>query len=210
MDLLNLARTNKDYRRILMNSNSASVWKAARQHIEGLPECPPFLSEPAFANLAFDHHCHVRTTMYRLSIGICAHFLLQSCLKPNVKTVCWPLRARYCNQCKKIKSVYRCLLCNISDLTSFDSTIPDFKIDIPDVRVAYMRNPPISLIFGEHSRDVGMSALILAVPQIQRELQEYQMSRRLGKGGYLRQQPYAMNYSRNWGCKRSGWRRYVT
>lgn len=35
------------------------MWKAARENIEGLPDCPPHLSEPAYANLAFFPNCHV-------------------------------------------------------------------------------------------------------------------------------------------------------
>ena len=36
------------------------MWEAARQNVEGLPECPAHLSEPAYANLAFFPYCHVR------------------------------------------------------------------------------------------------------------------------------------------------------
>ena len=58
-DLLNLARTSKDFRSLLMSRTSAIFWRAARQQIPGLPECPPFLSEPQYANLLFFSHCHV-------------------------------------------------------------------------------------------------------------------------------------------------------
>ena len=57
-DLLNLARTTKAFRTFLMSRSSAPFWKAARQQLE-LPECPPHLSEPAYANLVFFFHCHV-------------------------------------------------------------------------------------------------------------------------------------------------------
>ncbi|KAI0745945.1 hypothetical protein C8Q76DRAFT_773444 [Earliella scabrosa] len=80
-DLLNLARTSKDFRRVLMSRSSAPFWKAARQQVPGLPDCPPYLSEPAYANLAFFSHCH-------------------SCLKPNIKTAIWEFSVRYCNKCK--------------------------------------------------------------------------------------------------------------
>ena len=43
-----------------MSRNSASMWKAARANVEGLPDCPAHLSEPAYANLAFFPYCHVR------------------------------------------------------------------------------------------------------------------------------------------------------
>ncbi len=60
MDLLNLARTSKEFRALLMNRSSAVFWKNARKNVERFPDCPPFLSEPAFANVAFSNHCHVR------------------------------------------------------------------------------------------------------------------------------------------------------
>ncbi|KAL4252494.1 hypothetical protein ABKN59_002771 [Abortiporus biennis] len=80
MDLLNLARTNKDFRSLLMNKLSANLWRASRATVEGLPECPRFLSEPAYANLAFDGHCY-------------------NCFKP-AKHVIWEFLVRYCNKCK--------------------------------------------------------------------------------------------------------------
>ena len=60
MDILNLARMNKAFREVLMSRANASIWVAARRNIKGLPKCPPFLSEPAYANLCFGIHCHVR------------------------------------------------------------------------------------------------------------------------------------------------------
>ncbi|OBZ75564.1 hypothetical protein A0H81_04660 [Grifola frondosa] len=79
-DLLHLARTSKDTRVILMNRSSAYIWKAARQNIEGLPQCPPFLSEPAYANLLFSPHCH-------------------NCLKGNIHNINWDFYARICRAC---------------------------------------------------------------------------------------------------------------
>ena len=59
LDLLHLARTTKPFRRVLMHRSAISVWKEARSNVDGLPECHPSMSEPAYANLAFDSHCHV-------------------------------------------------------------------------------------------------------------------------------------------------------
>ncbi|KAH9920182.1 hypothetical protein B0H21DRAFT_767726 [Amylocystis lapponica] len=84
-DLLNLARTNKGFRRYLMSRSSAFLWKAARKCIDGFPDCPSYLSEPAYANLAFFSHCH-------------------NCLKDKVEAVMWILCARYCTKCKKLKT----------------------------------------------------------------------------------------------------------
>ncbi|KAF9218732.1 hypothetical protein BS17DRAFT_761974 [Gyrodon lividus] len=81
MDLLNLARTTKAFRQLLMRRSSVSVWKTARGGVEGLPDCPPDLSEPQYANLAFYSHCHN-----------CGNF---------VPTIHWQLRRRYCSSCRK-------------------------------------------------------------------------------------------------------------
>lgn len=64
LDLLRLARTTKAFRALLMSRSSIVIWRSARQlssdiQVIGMPECPPFLSEPAYANLAFDSYCHV-------------------------------------------------------------------------------------------------------------------------------------------------------
>ncbi|KIJ18019.1 hypothetical protein PAXINDRAFT_9105 [Paxillus involutus ATCC 200175] len=81
MDLLNLARTSKAFRRLLMHKSSAFAWKTARLQIEGLPECPPDLSEPQYANLVFWPHCH-------------------NCGKP-APAIYWRIRRRYCPACRK-------------------------------------------------------------------------------------------------------------
>ncbi|GJE92830.1 F-box protein [Phanerochaete sordida] len=81
MDLLNLARTSRDFRSFLMARSATPLWKAARQNVEGLPDCPVDLSEPAYANLAFDSHCH-------------------GCGQPGTKTILWALRVRFCPRCR--------------------------------------------------------------------------------------------------------------
>ncbi|CAL1694130.1 unnamed protein product [Somion occarium] len=85
-DLLNLTRTTKPFRELLLHRSAASFWKQARQNVANLPECPPFMSEPAFINLCFDSHCH-------------------KCLRPNIQNVIWAFRARYCRQCKSEMTV---------------------------------------------------------------------------------------------------------
>ncbi|KAG2056845.1 hypothetical protein BDR06DRAFT_931848 [Suillus hirtellus] len=79
MDLLNLSRTSKDFRNLLLQRSSASVWKIARLQVDDLPDCPQDMSEPQYANLAFYPHCH-------------------DCDRV-VRSVLWPLRARYCPRC---------------------------------------------------------------------------------------------------------------
>ncbi|KAF8553732.1 hypothetical protein OG21DRAFT_1384122, partial [Imleria badia] len=79
MDLLNLARTCKSLRQLLMDKSSAFVWKAARSQVNGLPDCPADLAEPEYANLVFHAHCN-------------------GCGK-YVKTVLWEMRRKYCPDC---------------------------------------------------------------------------------------------------------------
>lgn len=59
LDILHLARTTKEFRCLLMNRSASYIWKAARLNVPGLPDCPPDLTEPQWANLAFSQFCHV-------------------------------------------------------------------------------------------------------------------------------------------------------
>ncbi|KAL0575694.1 hypothetical protein V5O48_006282 [Marasmius crinis-equi] len=59
IDLLHLARTNKELRSILMCRSSSSSWRAARENVAGLPALPSDLEEPQYASLLFDTHCHI-------------------------------------------------------------------------------------------------------------------------------------------------------
>lgn len=86
-DLLHLARSNKALRSFLMNRSSAFIWKKARNSFEPpFPDCPPDLSEPSYANLAFSHHCH-------------------RCLKFTNTRVLWQFRARYCPSCTTLMTI---------------------------------------------------------------------------------------------------------
>ncbi|KIJ18021.1 hypothetical protein PAXINDRAFT_97546 [Paxillus involutus ATCC 200175] len=85
MDLLNLTRTTKAFRQLLMQKSSAFAWKTARGQLEGFPDCPPDLSEPEYANLVFYPHCHN-----------CGNV---------VPTIHWRLRRRYCPSCRKSRHV---------------------------------------------------------------------------------------------------------
>ena len=61
MDLLNLARTCKSLRDILMHRSSLFLWRAALRRVEDLPPCPADLTEPEYTNLVFYARCHVST-----------------------------------------------------------------------------------------------------------------------------------------------------
>ncbi|KAF9262583.1 hypothetical protein L218DRAFT_867203 [Marasmius fiardii PR-910] len=70
-DLLNLSRTSKDLRKLLLSRSTILVWKSARMNVEGLPDIPDDMSEPAYAHLCFDVRCHVRiqrTHLFVLSV----------------------------------------------------------------------------------------------------------------------------------------------
>ncbi|KAJ6513375.1 hypothetical protein C8R45DRAFT_344988 [Mycena sanguinolenta] len=80
LDLLNLARTTKEIRGILMSRSSTIIWKESRSHVEGLPNPPRDLSEPQYANLCFSTHCH-------------------QCFAIPVMTIVWSARTRLCKKC---------------------------------------------------------------------------------------------------------------
>ncbi|KAK7676845.1 hypothetical protein QCA50_020181 [Cerrena zonata] len=78
--LISLAPTTKGFRLLLMTRRSYSLWKESRQFVKGLPDCPSFLNEIAYANLCFQTFCH-------------------NCLSPNIHDVLWTLRVRTCKKC---------------------------------------------------------------------------------------------------------------
>ncbi|KAL6305279.1 hypothetical protein BKA93DRAFT_779142 [Sparassis latifolia] len=101
LDVLHLARSNKAIRNVLMRRSSITIWKEARSHIEGLPDCPADLSEPQYADLVFDPHCHF-------------------CLTARVLNVLWRNRVRCCKQCLKanfmdMAAMYRCFYGFVSE-----------------------------------------------------------------------------------------------
>lgn len=42
-----------------MNRASAFLWRMVFKNVDGLPERPEFLNEPAYANVLYSKHCHV-------------------------------------------------------------------------------------------------------------------------------------------------------
>ena len=75
MDLLRLARTSKDLRRLLMNRNSAHIWKTVIQDMEDIPDCPNDMSPPAYVHLLYHSMCHVRLS-YLLSVSVLVVLLM--------------------------------------------------------------------------------------------------------------------------------------
>ncbi|OCH91535.1 hypothetical protein OBBRIDRAFT_792126 [Obba rivulosa] len=82
-ELLQLARTNKAFRAMLMSRTSQSVWKASRRNAS-VPERPARLSEPAFAHLLYSNYCHI-------------------CLTLRSVQPMWEYGVRYCGDCKKAR-----------------------------------------------------------------------------------------------------------
>ncbi|KAI8998691.1 hypothetical protein BD414DRAFT_130450 [Trametes punicea] len=85
-DLLSLARTSKTFRDILMDRRKGPpLWRSAIANTVGLPQCPPYMPEPAYVNLVYCNHCH-------------------ECLRNNVTVVYFQWGVRYCKRCmpKKI------------------------------------------------------------------------------------------------------------
>ncbi|KAL1727404.1 hypothetical protein EV714DRAFT_286523 [Schizophyllum commune] len=78
--LLNVSRTNKALRAMLMCKNARSVWKASFGNDPDIPPVPDDLNEPQYARLLFDKSC-------------------MECLAPNVSTVAWGARWRCCKKC---------------------------------------------------------------------------------------------------------------
>ncbi|KDQ59954.1 hypothetical protein JAAARDRAFT_637562 [Jaapia argillacea MUCL 33604] len=79
-DLLRLTWTSKAFHNILARSSSKWLWEQARSNVENLPECPSYLTEPQYARLLFDPHCHY-------------------CGTSGVQVVLWIYRRRACKAC---------------------------------------------------------------------------------------------------------------
>nr|GAT59623.1 predicted protein [Mycena chlorophos] len=87
-DLLHLARTNKALRSFVLNRSNSMIWKAAFANnalAKGPPRCPPYMSEPAWAHVAFDNFCEGCQENLRVD--------------PNVDMVWWEFGGRYCSDC---------------------------------------------------------------------------------------------------------------
>lgn len=80
VDLLNFARTSKTMHRVLMSRKYKNIWRTAREAIAYLPQIFPGMSEPAFADLMFGTHCHVRT--HRSNARTCTDFISGVCGPP--------------------------------------------------------------------------------------------------------------------------------
>uniref|UniRef100_A0A0W0F6C9 F-box domain-containing protein n=1 Tax=Moniliophthora roreri TaxID=221103 RepID=A0A0W0F6C9_MONRR len=64
LDILNLSRTSKELRAMLMSQSSVPIWRTARENVPELPPLPSDLNEAQYANLAFDSYCHALRVEY--------------------------------------------------------------------------------------------------------------------------------------------------
>ena len=60
LDLLQLSRVSKDFRRQFGSRSSKALWAAVRKNAEEIPEPPPHISELKLASFLFEHSCYVR------------------------------------------------------------------------------------------------------------------------------------------------------
>ncbi|KAF8986837.1 hypothetical protein BDQ17DRAFT_1491391 [Cyathus striatus] len=80
IDLVQLTRTSKAFKKFLLANSALFTWKIARSNLDGTPECPEDMSEPAYASLIFENHC----------LG---------CQSRHSVVHCWEIRARWCKKC---------------------------------------------------------------------------------------------------------------
>jgi hypothetical protein len=62
-DLLHVARTSKILRAVLMTKNACHIWTVSFRNLEGLPECPDFMSGPQYAAFLFELVCSVKVLL---------------------------------------------------------------------------------------------------------------------------------------------------
>ncbi|KAI1789090.1 hypothetical protein LXA43DRAFT_595501 [Ganoderma leucocontextum] len=85
LDMLNLARTSKLLRSIVLAKSSRSAWIASLATVDSLPSCPKNMSEPLHAALLFDQYCFLcgidraRWVDYAIRLRLC-----KTCYKANI------------------------------------------------------------------------------------------------------------------------------
>lgn len=98
-----MARISKSYRAFLTHRSARPIWKNAFLLVDEVPLCPDNLSFLAWANLLYSPHCHVSNRYVRvLNRFLRLYTLLQNCLAPNIRIICWVLQVRLCAKCIKV------------------------------------------------------------------------------------------------------------
>lgn len=61
LNLYHLSLVTPRFQEILTSDDSKHIWKEVKKGYEGIPNCPPDLTEPQYARFVFaTHECHVR------------------------------------------------------------------------------------------------------------------------------------------------------
>ena len=84
--MLAISRVNKEIREYMHGPLGTQLCQLARKNVEGLPECPEWLTEIQYAALCFEHHC-------------------QACLRSDDRSrhPIWQFYARYCSDCERVR-----------------------------------------------------------------------------------------------------------
>lgn len=65
-DLLSLYRASKALHESLKSKRSMYIWRSCLERVDGLPPCPPGLTDPAYTALVFSPHCTVSSRIYTI------------------------------------------------------------------------------------------------------------------------------------------------
>ncbi|KAJ3872873.1 hypothetical protein F5051DRAFT_444771 [Lentinula edodes] len=81
-DLLQVSRTSKFFRSVLLDKSSEPIWRMARANVDGdLPPLPNDLNEIQYAHLIFDQYCHI-LSRFAINLGnvimFCGGFALDA------------------------------------------------------------------------------------------------------------------------------------
>ncbi|CAE6447221.1 unnamed protein product [Rhizoctonia solani] len=83
-DIISLSRASRFLRNLLMSRSSRHIWIRVINNIEGLPPCPPDMSEPSYLTLLFARDC-------------------TGCGQPIGARLYEDLRVRFCISCRNTR-----------------------------------------------------------------------------------------------------------
>ncbi|TRM56569.1 hypothetical protein BD626DRAFT_466220 [Schizophyllum amplum] len=117
-DLLQVSRTTKTLRSVLMSKSSIWIWNASHAASD-LPPVPQGMTVPQFVSLAYDRFCHF-------------------CSAPSVNSIIWAARVRCCKKCmcsqenfipeESLRTFNINIMTRILFLTAFYAILPSIKI----------------------------------------------------------------------------------
>ena len=85
-----------------MSRSARFVWTKAIEGIEGLPQCPPDLTEPQYSSLLFEQLCCVMGFALYKVLQLIRDFR-QACESVRASKVYVSLRLRFCSACSTAK-----------------------------------------------------------------------------------------------------------